>query len=103
MENNNTQTIRTHRVGSVTAGLCMVGFGIMFLLHTLGNLVSYDFIFNLWPFMFIVLGLEILLSNFAEKRIVYDKVAVFLMVVMTFFAIGMAVADMCIQAAANYI
>ena len=103
MENNNTQTIRTHRVGSVTAGLCMVGFGIMFLLHTLGNLVSYEFIFNLWPFMFIVLGLEILLSNFAEKRIVYDKVAVFLMVVMTFFAIGMAVADMCIQAAANYI
>lgn len=103
MENNNAQTVRTHRVGSVTAGLCMVGFGIIFLLHTFGNLVNYDFIFKLWPIMFIVLGVEILLSNFAEKRIVYDKAAIFLMIVMTFFAIGMAVVDMCIQIGAYYV
>lgn len=94
---NNAQIIRTHRVGSVTAGLSMVGFGVMFLMHTLGNMVTYQFIFSLWPIMLIGMGLELLLSNFLEKRIVYDKAAVFLMVVMTFFAIGIAVIDMCIQ------
>lgn len=97
MENNNTQMIRTHRVGSVTAGLSMVGFGVLLLLHTLGNLVSYDFIFHFWPIILIVLGVEILLSNFEEKRIVYDKTAVFLTVVMTFFAMGLAVVDICIK------
>lgn len=96
MENNNTQIIRTHRVGSVTAGLSMVGFGVLFLLHTLGNLVSYDFIFNFWPVMLIVLGVEILLSNFEARRIVYDRAAVFLMVLMTFFAMGLAVVDLSI-------
>jgi len=100
---NNTQIIRTHRVGSVTAGLSMTGFGVLFLLHTLGNLVSYDFIFSLWPVMLIVLGLELLLSNFAQKRIVYDKAAVFLMIVMTFFAMSIAVVDFWMQVGVKYL
>lgn len=100
---NNTQTIRIHRVGSITAGLSMVGFGIMFLLHTFGNLVSYQFIFSLWPIMLIGMGLELLISNFLEKRIVYDKAAVFLMVVMTFFAMGIAVIDVWIQVGVEYL
>ena len=98
---NNIQTIHTHRVGSITAGRSMVGFGILFLLHTVGHLVSYNFIFSLWPIMLITLGLEILLSNFIKKRIVYDKAAVFLMVMMTFFAMGIAVVDTCMRIGIN--
>ena len=94
---DNTTTYRSHRVGSVTAGLSMVGFGIMFLLHLCFDLVDYQMMFSLWPVMLILLGLELLLSNFSSKKIVYDKAAVFLLILMTFFTIGMAVVDECFR------
>ena len=100
---NNKNIIRTHRVGSITAGLSMMGFGILFLLHSIGNLVSYQLIFSLWPVILIGMGLELLLSNFMEKQLVYDKAAVFLMVVMTFFAMGIAMIDVCIQVGIKYL
>ncbi len=90
-------TYRSHRVGSVTAGLSMIGFGVMFLLHLFFDLVDYRLMFSLWPVMLILLGLELLLSNFSKKKIVYDKAAVFLLITMTFFTIGMAIADECFR------
>ena len=94
---DNVTTYRSHRVGSVTAGLSMVGIGVMFLLHLLFDLVDYQMMFSLWPVMLILLGLELLISNFSAKKIVYDKAAIFLLIVMTFFAMGMAVADECFR------
>lgn len=94
---DNVTTYRSHRVGSVTAGLTMVGYGAMFLLHLFFDLVEYQMMFSLWPVMLILLGLELLISNFSTKKIVYDKAAIFLLIVMTFFAMGMAVADECFR------
>ena len=94
---DNVTTYRSHRVGSVTAGLSMVGIGVMFLLHLLFDLVDYQMMFSLWPVMLIILGLELLISNFSTKKVVYDKAAIFLLIVMTFFAMGMAVADECFR------
>lgn len=94
---DNVTTYRSHRVGSVTAGLTMVGYGVMFLLHLFFNAVDYRMMFSLWPVMLILLGLELLLSNFSTKKIVYDKAAIFLLITMTFFTIGMAVADECFK------
>ena len=94
---DNVPTYRSHRVGSVTAGLSMVGIGVMFLLHLLFDLVDYQMMFSLWPVMLILLGLELLISNFSTKKIVYDKAAIFLLIVMTFFSMGMAVADLCFK------
>ena len=47
--------------------------------------------------MLILLGLELLFSNFSARKIVYDKAAVFLLILMTCFAIGMAMADECFR------
>ena len=94
---DNVTTYRSHRVGSVTAGLSMVGIGVMFLLHLFFDLVDYRMMFSLWPVMLILLGLELLISNFSAKKIVYDKAAIFLLIVMTFFSMGMAVADLCFR------
>ena len=94
---DNVTTYRSHRVGSVTAGLTMIGFGVMFLLHLVFDLIEYQVMFSLWPVMLILLGLELLLSNFSSKKIVYDKAAIFLLILMTFFAMGMAVADECFK------
>ena len=87
------ETVRTHRVGSITTGLSLIAFGVMFVIHMFLNVLSYELIFKLWPVILIGLGLELLLSNFAKEKIVYDKAAIFLMFVMALFAMGMAGAD----------
>ena len=83
----------SHRVGTITAGLSMTGFGILFLLNTFWGWIGYEMIFSLWPLMLICLGIELLLSVFFRKQFVYDKTAVFLLIVMTFFAMALAFAD----------
>ena len=92
-ENNAVVTYRTHRVGTITTGLSMVVFGVLLLVHTWFGMMSYRMIFSLWPLMLIGLGLELLLSNFSEKRIIYDKAAVFLLILMTVFVMTMALID----------
>ncbi len=87
------ETVRTHRVGSVTTGISLIVFGGMFLLHLFSNLISYEMIFKLWPIILIGLGIEILLSNYIKDKIIYDKAAIVLMFLIAFFAMGMAGAD----------
>lgn len=91
------KTMRVHRVGSITAGLSMIALGVAALLHLITGIISYESIFRLWPLMIIGLGIELLISNFLTEKIVYDKAAIFLLIVITFFAMGMAGADMCLQ------
>ena len=93
--------MRTNRVGTLTLGIMLITFGILFLLRNfIGNL-SYEFIFMLWPIVFIILGLEILYANFKHtdetSKLIYDKTAFFLIIILTFFAIGMAIAEFCIE------
>ena len=87
------ETIRTHRVGSFTTGISLIAFGVMFMLHLFSNIITYDMIFKLWPMILIGLGIEVLLSNAFKDRIIYDKAAIVLMILMAFFAMGMAGAD----------
>ena len=100
---NNRVTCRIHRVGTVTAGASMVVFGILLLIHSIFDIIDYQMVFSLWPLILIGLGIELLLSNFWEKRIVYDKGAVVLLIIMIFFSFGMAVADICIEATELYL
>ena len=90
---NNTVTIRTHRVGSFTSGLCMIGFGVMLLLHHLVGFMDYERILSLWPLILIGMGIELLLSNFVKSRIVYDKAAIVLLFVMTLLVMFLAGVD----------
>ena len=95
MEKENS--IRVHRVGTITTGLSMIIFGVLFLLHGFGYMISYEMIFQLWPMILIGLGIELLLSNMIRRKFVYDKGAIVLLFVMTLFVIGMAVVDMCFE------
>lgn len=95
-KNKKENTVRVHRIGSITFGISLIVFGILFLLHMLVPVISYTFIFRLWPCIFIILGIEILIGNYKEgSSFVYDKTAVFLLIVLSFFAMSMAVADYC--------
>ncbi|MGF7146231.1 UDP-N-acetylmuramyl pentapeptide phosphotransferase/UDP-N-acetylglucosamine-1-phosphate transferase [Anaerotaenia torta] len=95
---------KTHRVGTITLGGLLIIFGILFLLRIILPGVTYDLIFRLWPILFLFLGGEILFANAkSADKLIYDKTAIVLIVLLTFFAMGMAIADFCINEAYNYI
>ncbi len=82
---------RTHKVGTVTFGLILVLMGTLMLLRLVLPALDYELIFHLWPVIFIVLGAEVLVSSFKpEEPIAYDGAAIFLLLLLIFFAMGMA-------------
>ncbi len=84
--------MRMRRVGTFTLGAGLIFFGILFMLRVFTNIISYGLVFKLWPVLFIFLGVEILLGHAKEKEgnIVYDGGAIFLIILLTIFAMGMA-------------
>ncbi|MDD3173229.1 MAG: DUF5668 domain-containing protein [Herbinix sp.] len=92
---------KTHRVGTVTLGGMLIAFGILFLLRIFVAGLTFDIIFKLWPVIFIFLGAEILIANFAQKqeKLIYDKTAFALIIILSFFAMGMAITEFCLEAA----
>lgn len=92
-----SQPQRTRRVGSVTFGLTLILFGVLFLVNIMLPTLHYEMIFRLWPVVFIFLGVEILVENHrinAEKcRFVYDFPAIIMLVLLLLFAMMMAAVD----------
>lgn len=95
------ETVKTRRVGSVTFGLTLIVFGVLFLIHMAAPSLNYEMIFNCWPVVFIILGVEILTenrkSNAPGYKFVYDFPAILMLVLMLFFAMMMAVVEYAIQ------
>lgn len=91
--------LKGRKVGTFTAGLSMVVFGVLFLLRIYFPSINYRLILTLWPLILIFLGVEILISFFINKQEVmkYDGGAILLTIILTFFAMGMACAEFAIQ------
>ena len=100
MEKSNT--VRTHRVGAFTSGFCMIGFGILLLLHNILDIMTYEQVLGLWPIILIGMGVELLLSNLFKSKIVYDKAAIVLLFVMAFLVMILAGADVCMDLSKAY-
>lgn len=83
------------RVGTFTLGICLVVFGVLFLLHLFLKTIDYLFIFHLWPVILILLGAEILIYSIKapEKHYRYDFAAVLIILLLVCFAMGMAGMD----------
>lgn len=101
-ENKRKEASKTRRVGTVTVGLSMVAFGVMFLLCSVFGIMAYQTVFALWPAILIVLGMELLVFSFFQGKLVYDKCSVFIMILMLFLSAGMAAVDVCWKAAEYY-
>ncbi|WP_161487332.1 LiaI-LiaF-like domain-containing protein [Butyrivibrio hungatei] len=91
------ETTRMHKTGTITAGVTLIAFGVMFIFSTIFNVLSYEFVFSMWPLILVGLGVEILITNMLTDKFVYDKSAVFVIILMSFFAMGMACMDICIK------
>lgn len=97
MESNTV--IKPRRVGTVSIGISMVTFGVMFLLSSVFEILSYETVFALWPVILIAYGLELLVFSFFKGKLMYDKGAVFIMILLMVFAVGMAGVDVCFKVA----
>ena len=84
--------IRTRKVGTLTAGITLVAFGVLFLLRFILPQIDYTLLISCWPAVLILLGLEIIGSYFfnKEEKLQYDGGAIALIILLTFFAMGMA-------------
>ena len=96
MEKENTE-YRVRRVGSVTFGVVLICYGVLFLVHAVCPSVRYEYIFRIWPVIFILLGCEILAEDHKSRtgkcKIVYDFAAVVMLGLMLLFAMALAVVD----------
>lgn len=91
------QAGRTHRVGTVTCGLVLILYGILFLVHMVLPAVNYSLIFDCWPIVLIFLGVEILLGcagkNAEKRNFKYDFGSVLIILLMMLFSMIMAAVD----------
>lgn len=88
--------MRQRRIGTVTLGISLILFGILFLIHIFGGVINYMLIFHLWPVILILLGGEILYYSCLapEKAGTYDFAAVAILIMIVFLAMCMAGVDM---------
>lgn len=91
--------VKPRRVGTVSIGVSMVTFGIMFLLCSVFKVLAYETVFALWPVILIAYGTELLVFSFVKGKLFYDKGAVFIMILLMLFAVGMAGVDVCFKVA----
>ncbi|AOR22811.1 LiaF transmembrane domain-containing protein [Clostridium taeniosporum] len=87
--------LKGRRVGTLTAGIVLVMFGVMFLLRLVTPNINVFIIVSLWPLILVLLGLEIILSYIInkEEKMRYDFSAIILAIILVFFAIGMGGAE----------
>ena len=94
---NPGEVTRTHRIGTITCGLVLVLYGILFLLRMALPFLNYGMIFELWPVILIFLGLELLIGctgRRSEKRnFKYDFGSVLIILIMMVFSMIMAAVD----------
>lgn len=83
--------IKGRRVGTFTTGIVLVIFGTLFLLRLTAFNVDYLLIASLWPLVLILLGIEIIIAYLINKEEImkYDFAAIILIIVLSFFAMGM--------------
>ena len=91
--------LKGRRVGTLTSGTVLIVFGILFLLRLVFPAIKFSIISSLWPIILILLGVEILISYMVnkEEKIKYDTGAIFLVIVLSFFSMGMALMELAIK------
>lgn len=97
--------IKGRRVGTFTAGIILIILGTIFLLRTFIPHVNITWIISLWPVVLILLGIEVLVGYIInkEEKMNYDFAAIFLVIVLSFFAIGMSGLEFLMQNSHAYV
>ena len=94
--------MHVRRVGSITCGVSLIIYGILFLISTFYQPFDYSFVLRFWPIILIGMGIEMLAAVHQYRQdencaLKYDKGAVFILILLMFFACGMGIADYCLR------
>lgn len=91
--------LKGRRVGTFTAGLVLVIFGVLFLLRAVLPNMNYGEIISLWPIILILLGIEIIVSYIVnkEEKIKYDAGAIMVVMTVSIFSMIMAFMEFMIE------
>jgi NADH:ubiquinone oxidoreductase subunit K len=93
----------THKVGTITLGVTMVAIGVLYLAQIFFGVAEYGWICKLWPVIFILLGVEILLANARKNgEFIYDKTGIVLTFVLTVFAFVLAAVQQAVEISVRY-
>jgi len=88
------------RVGMWTLGLSLIGFGVLFFLHSGFGLIDFVMVWRLWPLVFIFLGIETVIFAVQAQKV---KVRIDILSVITIFLLlGFAGALAVLEMAAKY-
>ena len=87
--------LKGRRVGTLTTGIVLVMFGIMFLLRLVTTNINILLIASLWPLILVGVGIEIIAAYIInkEEKMKYDFSAIILVIMLAFFAMGMGGAE----------
>lgn len=85
--------MKIHKVGTLTLGITLIAMGILFLAQLFFTGIPLKMVIQVWPIVFILLGVEILCANRKEEQqeFVYDKIAIMLTMILMCFAMFFAI------------
>ncbi len=85
--------MKIHKVGTLTFGITLIAMGILFLVQLFFTGFPLKIALQVWPIVFILLGVEILCANrkAEQQEFVYDKIAIMLTMVLMCFAMFLAI------------
>ena len=92
---------RIRRVGTLSAGIVLVAFGVAFLLRIMFPEINYSVVLSFWPVVLILLGLEMLYAYTFGKTdtVKYDGGAITIIILLCFFAMCMAGGELALNIA----
>lgn len=90
---------RTRRVGTLSAGVVLVGFGVVFLLRMALPTLSFGAVLSFWPIVLILLGFEMMYSYIfcKDTAVKYDGGAVAILLLLCVFAMCMAGGELVLE------
>ena len=96
--------MRSKRIGSVTLGLTLIVFGVLFFLSIFIKNVDYLYVAKFWPVIFIFLGIEMLISAFSKhpENAKIDVPSCIMTFVLMGFSMVMAALQFAVEAFPQY-
>jgi uncharacterized membrane protein len=82
---------RGRRTGTLTVGVTLVVFGLLFIGRLVFPALDFTIIMSLWPLVLIFIGIEIIVSYAVnrDEKMRYDGGAIVLTFIMAIFAMVM--------------
>ena len=94
--------MKSRKIGVLTLGVSLVAFGVLYLLRAFVPGWNYLTVLKFWPFVLILLGVEVLLSALLPRKegeppAKVDALSVVLLFLTLFMACGLAAAEFALE------